>query len=223
MKNDILWLADQIQEFADAGQWNDQHWYNIFDQIPPTGDSHRNRVLFGPLLLDGRAGLRFLNPAVCQALQAARMANCDRACDALSKAGVSAVAAEEFRRIGPHRELIVELAAMVKRRGTKADGQPACRVLADTLWSEKNGRKRGPYAKPEFTELQAEAMQQLGIYKTKSAAARAMGISRGAFDKHYRAACQKLGKLAAKKNPRTEQYHNDHRGQAALTHDHRKD
>lgn len=86
------------------------------------------------------------------------------------------------------------------------------------------GRKpRGRYAKLELTERQTEAVEQLGIHKTKTKAALAMGISRAAFDKSHAAAMKKLGKLAPKKKPRTEQFAIDRRGQNAVSADHRFD
>ena len=98
--------------------------------------------------------------------------------------------------------------------------EPAA-VAAGTVVPKR--KSSGRYGKTELTDRQAEAVELLGIHKTKTKAAVAMGKSRATFDKHHNAAMRKLGKLAVKKKPKTEQYVLDHRGQANVSRDHRND
>lgn len=102
----------------------------------------------------------------------------------------------------------------------------ALTVLADGLAGpEQRARahRRGRYVKLELTQRQVEAHEMLGIHQTKTAAARAMGVSRATFDKHFRAGSQKLGKLATGKKPRTEQLPTDRRGQPNMSFHRRND
>ena len=80
-------------------------------------------------------------------------------------------------------------------------------------------KPRGRYAKEGLTAKQTEAVELLGIHKTKTKAAAAMRISRATFDGHHDAAMRKLGKLAVKKRPRTEQHPIDYRGQPNISRD----
>ncbi len=81
-------------------------------------------------------------------------------------------------------------------------------------------KPRGRYAKVELTEKQTEAVEQLGIHKTKTRAAINMGISRATFEKHHQAAMRKLGKRAVNR-PKTGQYPTDQRGQHTISSDRR--
>ncbi|MGC8553679.1 MAG: hypothetical protein ACP5O7_12570 [Phycisphaerae bacterium] len=96
-------------------------------------------------------------------------------------------------------------------------------AMAATPAEQGKRKARGPYAKTELTPKQVEATELLGIHQTKTKAARAMGISRTAFDKHHNAAMKKLGRLAARRKPRTEQPPIDNRGQETLSRNRRTD
>ena len=147
---------------------------------------------------------------------------CEKALDAMAdgrKAGFGDVMQWQRNPIPEHARKALERLALA------ATARPAGSAGPE---DGKTGRKprvtkRGRYAKVELTARQTEAYEQLALRKTKSGAARAMGISRAAFDKLLNAANRKLGKLAVKHRPRTGQYPLDRRGQANLSHNHCND
>lgn len=147
MKSDLLWLADQIQKFADAGKWNDRHWHSIFDPAPPTSAIHRERVIFGRALLGPhRAGAWHHNPLLTECLQFIRLANCDRACDALTEWGADPHEVRTFSRTGPSYELVEWIDT---KTGAPQKGQTVLQAVIAKLNAIAKGAD-GPIAPDKF-------------------------------------------------------------------------
>ena len=147
MKNDILWLADQIQKFADAGKWNDQHWHSIFDPAPPTSTVHRERVMLGRALLGpDRVGAWHHNPLLTECLQCIRLVDRDKACAALTEWGASPHEVRRFNRTGPSYELVEWIDAKI---GTPQKGQTVLQAVIAKLNAIAKGAD-GPIAPDKF-------------------------------------------------------------------------